>query len=99
MSFHAMMGMTQSGMMGSGMMGGGTMSGMMGGGMLIGWLVPLLALAGLTALVVWAVRRSTADRDGGHPADDAMATARRRYARGEIDREEFRALRSDLASG
>lgn len=94
MFLHATMGITQSGMMGSGMM-----SGMMGGGMLIGWLVPLLALAGLTALVVWAARKLAGDGDGGRPVDDALATARRRYARGEIDREEFRTLRSDLASG
>lgn len=94
MTAYAMLGVTQSGMMGDGMM-----SGMMGGGMLIGWLVPLLALAGLTTLAVWAVRRLAGEPDKRHPEDDALATARRRYARGEIDREEFRTLRSDLASG
>ncbi len=93
MAVHAMIGMTQSGMMGDGMM-----SGMMGGGMLIGWLVPLLALAGLTVLVVWIVRELTGDRKAGDREDDALATARRRYARGEIDRETFRTLRSDLES-
>lgn len=91
MTVHATIAMTQSGMMGDGMM-----SGMMGGGMLIGWLVPLLVLAGLTALVVWAVRELAGHRDDGTPEDGALATARRRYARGEIDREEFRTLRSDL---
>jgi putative membrane protein len=92
MTAQAMMGMTQSGMMGDGMM-----SGMMGGGMLIGWLVSLLVLAGLTALVVWAVRELIGRRDSEDPEeDDALAAARRRYARGEIDREEFRTLRSDL---
>jgi putative membrane protein len=94
MSVHAMIVMTQSGMMGDGMM-----SGMMGGRMLLGWLVPLLVLAGLTLLVVWAVRSLTGDRRSRDPKDDALAIARRRYALGEIDREEFRALRSDLASG
>lgn len=91
MAVHATIGLAQSGMMGDGMM-----SGVMGGGMLIGWLVPLLVLAGLTALVVWAVRKLTGERDGRNPEDDALATARRRYARGEIDREEFRTLRTDL---
>ncbi len=93
MGSEAMLALTQSG----GMMGEGTMSGMMGGGMLIGWLVPLLVLAGLTVLVVWGIRELTRDRETGNPEeDDALATARRRYARGEIDREEFRTLRSDL---
>lgn len=91
MTVHAMIGITQSGMMGDGMM-----SGMMGGGMLIGWLVTLLVLAGLTALVVWAVGKLTGTRDSRNPEDDALATARRRYARGEIDRETFRTLRSNL---
>jgi uncharacterized membrane protein len=91
---HAMIGMTQSGMM-----GGGTASGMMGGGMLLGWIAPLLILAGLGALVVWTVRKLSGDREVSHRENDALATARRRYARGEIDREEFHTLRSDLTSG
>lgn len=85
MGSEAMLGMTQSG-------------GMMGGGMLLGWLVPLLVLAGLTVLVVWAIRKLSGDRDSGSPEDDALRTARRRYARGEIDREEFERLREDLSA-
>lgn len=91
----AMFGMLQSG----GMMGQGMMSGQMGGVWLIVWLILLLVLIGLTVLVVWAVRKLTDDRKTGKPEDDALAIARQRYARGEIDREEFRALRSDLTSG
>lgn len=94
MGTHAMIGMTQSGMM-----GGGMASGMMGGGMFLGWIVPLLILAGLVALVVWTVRKLTDDREVSHRGDDALATARQRYARGDIDREEFRALRSELTTG
>lgn len=82
--------MMQGGMMDGGMMGG------MGPWMLVGWIVPLLVLLGLGALAVWAIRKladSSGPADDGH---DALEVARERYARGEIDREEFRAIRSDL---
>jgi putative membrane protein len=48
------------------------------------------------AVVIWAVVRVTASgRDAGEAS--AIEIARRRYARGEIDREEFEKLRRDLA--
>lgn len=86
--------MTQGGMMDGGMMSGG-----MGPWMLVGWIVPLLVLIGLGALAVWAIRKLAADPGAARSGRDALEVARERYARGEIDREEFRAIRSDLASG
>jgi putative membrane protein len=65
-----------------------------------GWwvLMPLsmLSLWGLAvAGVAWAVRRLVRpDRS----RDEALETARQRYARGELDREEFEQLRDDLNS-
>lgn len=93
---NAMAGMGQ--MMQGGMMDGGMMGGGMGPWMLLGWVVPLLVLIGLGALAVWAIRTLAGDSGGGRSANDALEVARDRYARGEIDREEFRAIRSDLVS-
>lgn len=86
-------------MMQGGMMDGGMMGGSMGPWMLVGWIVPLLVLAGLGALAVWAIRTLAGGSGGGSTGSDALEVARQRYARGEIDRQEFRAIRSDLASG
>lgn len=93
----AMAGVSQ--MMQGGMMDGGMMGGGMGPWMLVGWIVPLLVLVGLGALAVWAIRTLAGESGDGRSGGDALEAARERYARGEIDREEFRAIRSDLASG
>ena len=73
------------GMMGRGMMGGfGTM---------FLWIVIL-------GLIIWAV--VAALRPGGtdgtaHKADSPMDILKRRYASGEIDKEEYEAKKKDLA--
>lgn len=46
-------------------------------------------------LVIWAVARLFGPRDG-YPRDDPMDIARRRYARGEISRDELEQIRRDL---
>lgn len=61
----------------------------MGWGMILVWLVPVL----LVALVIRYVIR---DRDG-KPERTALDILEERYARGEIDREEFMKRRADLA--
>jgi uncharacterized membrane protein len=59
---------------------------------------------GLILFGVWAVRMlaggGTARQPGGVAAreDGAMAMARERYARGEIDRERFEQIRDDLSA-
>ncbi|HEX2089422.1 MAG TPA: SHOCT domain-containing protein [Actinomycetota bacterium] len=75
---------------------------------LLGTVVPLLLLLGLAALVVWAVLR-VSDRHPpaslsqppwpARPADTALEQARLRYARGEMSREEFLQISSDLQGG
>ena len=66
---------------------------MMGAGMLL-WL---LVIAGIVVLVVWAVRSSQGRSSGAPSAEpDAMEIARRRYARGEISKEQFEQLKQDL---
>jgi uncharacterized membrane protein len=73
---------------------------------LFGWLVPLFVVAGFAVLVVWAVRRMTAMRlspalapGGGVPhADPAVESARLRYAKGEITREDYLRIAADIGA-
>ncbi len=74
----------------------------MGSGLLEVLLIGLLA-AGLIAVVVvvWAISRSSKKQGspGGQPAkDSALEILRERYARGEVTREEFEAMRRDLGA-
>ena len=78
------------GMMGPGMMGGfGTM-----GFMAIIWI-------GVLGLIIWAVvtavRRPGESGSQNQPADSALEILKKRYARGEINKEEFEAKKKDLA--
>ncbi len=64
-----------------------------------GWwifMVPMMILfwGGVIWLIVWLVRQSTGST--GSRDNDAVEVARRRYARGKIDREEFEQIRRDL---
>jgi len=65
-----------------------------------GWggLVSILLITALIALIVWALtrdgRRSAPTTDGA--ADDALAVLEKRFARGEIDQDEFTRRRAAL---
>ena len=82
-------------MMGGGMMG---MHGFGGMGLFGGWIGLLLNLAilvGVVLLIVWAVKRSTngnVSSSGPTPREIVQA----RYARGDITREQYQQLLSDL---
>ncbi len=87
--------------------GGGFGGGMMGGHPLMALFGCLLFLF-LVALVVWAIVVLVRHGRRGKPAaaesaaaaprsEDALEIARLRYARGEITRDEYLALRDDLA--
>jgi len=55
-------------------------------------------IAVLVAVIVIIVRGSRGtNRDDGGPEPDALEIAKRRYARGEITKEQFDQLRSDLS--
>lgn len=79
------------------MMGGG---GMMGGlglfGGLIGLVFNLLILVGIVLLVVWAVKRFTSSNSssGGQTPKEILQS---RYARGEITRDQYQQMLSDLS--
>jgi len=77
------------GMMGRGMTGGfGTM-----------FLMPILWIIVL-GLIIWAVvaalQRSGESDSTAHKADSPLDILKRRYAQGEIDKEEFEAKKKDL---
>jgi putative membrane protein len=72
--------------------------GMMGFGLLM-MLFGLLVVLGIVALIVWAVLHfSGAGGQGRGPSDrvSAREILDRRYARGEIDREEYQRIRQEL---
>jgi putative membrane protein len=85
-------------------MGNGMMGSMCAGGMGIGLLLGVLLLAAV-GYVAYRLGRSQLKSGGsvGAPgdrtdtADEAVDVARKRYASGEISREEFEQLRRDLA--
>ena len=75
-----------------------------------GVILPILMLAALIGLVIWAVLRLT-NQGGARPAgqsialppqgrasDPALEHARYRYARGEIDRDQFLLISNDLGA-
>jgi len=66
----------------------------------VGWLLNVLLLGGLIALVVVLMRQFTEWLPGWKGSGDgsrALEITKERYARGEIDKEEFEAKRRDLA--
>jgi putative membrane protein len=83
----------------------------MGWMMIFGWLVPLLFLG----LVVWLVTQAVGGGRGGnmyqppapphlppappHPRETPLEVAQRRYASGELSRDEFIRIRDDLGGG
>jgi len=70
--------------------------GWMGAGWGFMGLFWLLIVFGIIALLVWL---GSGKRSGGgqeEPPDSALDILRERYARGEIDREEFERMRRDL---
>jgi uncharacterized membrane protein len=85
-----------------GMMGGG----MMGGFGLIGLLFNLVVIVGIVVLVIWAVRQVSSNGQGAGLLGQlnnrsAEATPREivaeRYTRGEITREQYQEILSDLS--
>jgi putative membrane protein len=68
--------------------------------MILGLLITVAVLIGLVLLVVWAVRRNgssanlSPDQASGNQSAKDIAQAR--YAKGEITREEYQQIISDL---
>jgi putative membrane protein len=80
----------------NGMMASGWMLAMMVINALIGLAFVVLLIVGVVVAIRWLSRSGTGP--GDRPASDrALAIARDRYARGEINRDEFERLRQDLS--
>ncbi len=69
------------------------------GGMLIGGLMMFLFWGGLIALVIWGVK-SVVSSSGRSVSSgqNAREILDQRYARGEIDRDEYETMKADLAA-
>lgn len=60
----------------------------MGSGMFFGMIFWIVIFIGIVALVVWAIQKSAGGSQSSS-AESALDILKKRYARGEIDREEF----------
>lgn len=80
-----------------GMMGGGGLGyGGFGLGMLLNLIVTIVIIAGLILLVVWFVRQFGGGARAEREEKTPLEILKERYARGEIDREEFEQKKKDL---
>ncbi|CAG1009286.1 hypothetical protein ANAEL_03784 [Anaerolineales bacterium] len=100
-----MMGFGGFGMMGPGMMGGyGGYGGMMGGygfnpfGMILSLVIWALIIGGIVLLVVWLARNAGRTTLGASSGDAPLDILKARYARGEINKEQFDAIKQDLGA-
>lgn len=75
----------------------GMMGGWWGFGMILGTLF-WLALLVLVIVVIWRLAKGGPILGGGG-TESPLEVLKRRYARGEIDREEFEAKKRDLGYG
>jgi len=81
---------------GHGMMGGWGMGWLGGIFMLVFWV---LIIVGLVFLVKWLVQSSrSGSPQGGGNGSRALEVLRERYARGEIDKQEFEEKKRDILS-
>ena len=84
-------------MMGGGMMG---MHGFGGMGLFGGWIGLIFNLAiiiGFVVLIVWAVKRFTSNVSPTGTAKTPREIVQARYARGEITRDQYQQMLSDLS--
>ena len=77
--------------------------GMMGGGYGIGWFGPLIMIAfwiavivGIVFLIRWIVISTRSTGQKTYHEDSALEILKKRYARGDIDKEEFEEKKRDL---
>ena len=69
-------------------------------GMIIGLVLTVAVIVGVIVLIVWAIRRMNNNPARGGTQSPANPSAREiaqaRYARGEINRDEYQSIISDL---
>ena len=79
---------------GPGMMGGGYGMGWFGSIMMIVFWIALIV--GIVLLIRWLVVSTRTASHGTSSGDSALEILKRRYARGEIDKQEFEEKKRDL---
>jgi len=79
--------------MGSGMMGNWGMGWFGSIFMVVFWI---LILAGLVFLIRWLIRSTGRDKTIGNGGNRALEVLKERYAKGEIDKDEFDSKKKDL---
>jgi len=69
-----------------------------GGGWGLGWIFPLVFWGAIITGIVFLVRAASQGKGGSQSqaGETALDILKRRYARGEITREEFEAMKRDL---
>jgi len=70
-------------------------------GMIIGLVITIAVIIGVVLLVLWAVRRMSGNTSHPGPlavtGQSARDIAQTRYAKGEINREEYQQILTDLS--
>lgn len=77
------------------MMPYGTMSGGMGIWMFFGVIFWFVLIAGIVLLGIWVIQR-IAGGEPGRPVESSLEILKKRYARGEISKEEFEVKKRDI---
>jgi len=80
--------------MGPGMMGGYGMGWFGGILMVVFWI---LIIVGLVFLIKWLIQSTGRDKTTGISGDRSLEILKERYAKGEIDKEEFESKKKDLS--
>lgn len=78
------------------MMGNWTMDGGMGIWMLVNAVFWILVIVGIVLLAVWAVRR-VGGGERSKAEESALEILKKRYARGEITKEEYEEKKRDIS--
>lgn len=92
-------------MMSGGILGmseaGGPGWGMMGGGSWWGWLLMLLfwilLVGGVALVMTWALRGNNPESGSALKGSEALELLNHRYARGEIDKEQYEQIKRDIS--
>lgn len=77
-------------------MDGNMMGGLMWAGMLMSWILGVALIVLVVVGIVWLVRQLGNDRRRRRPDRSAIDQLELRYARGEVDRDTYLAIRRDL---